>query len=339
MQFGTGLSRAQVEAVVIHELAHIQRRDSWTYAWQILIETLLFYHPLVRTISNQLRIERENCCDDWAIAQGCQPLELAVAIQQMEKRKREFALAFANSGNSAARINRLLKGGTMNKHWRLGWNPGMVLAVLLFVRRTAANSSCESWIASPPAVRACGSKRGLGRNGRADGVVFGRIQQGWSARYMRQFVQRQGGSFVALPSPGEEAKRDQNQFGAGEEAIRKATVIVVNDFDWSQAESMEFAQQVAEQVRQGKSNLVYSATEPLPSGHPLQELITKSASAPIRELKLAMSGRLAMGEQRSQMDFYGPMLQVRTKPESGCQTHWPHGIGKSILAGGADIQE
>jgi len=42
----TGLTPAQLEAILVHELAHIRRQDYLINAMQTLAETLLFYHPL-----------------------------------------------------------------------------------------------------------------------------------------------------------------------------------------------------------------------------------------------------------------------------------------------------
>jgi len=40
----TGLTEAQIEAVIAHELAHIRRLDCFVNLFQIATETLLFYH-------------------------------------------------------------------------------------------------------------------------------------------------------------------------------------------------------------------------------------------------------------------------------------------------------
>ncbi len=62
------MSPNMLEAVIAHELAHIQRWDLWINLLQRLVEALLFYHPAIWVISNQIRIEREHCCDDLAVA-------------------------------------------------------------------------------------------------------------------------------------------------------------------------------------------------------------------------------------------------------------------------------
>src|SRR5688572_14874653 len=54
-----GLSPAQLEAVLAHELAHVRRHDYAVNVLQTIVETLLFYHPAVWWVSRQIRIERE----------------------------------------------------------------------------------------------------------------------------------------------------------------------------------------------------------------------------------------------------------------------------------------
>jgi beta-lactamase regulating signal transducer with metallopeptidase domain len=57
-----------LEAVLAHELAHLRRWDLWANAFQRLVEALLFYHPAVWWVSRRMRIERELCCDELAVA-------------------------------------------------------------------------------------------------------------------------------------------------------------------------------------------------------------------------------------------------------------------------------
>ena len=58
----------QVEYILIHELAHIARRDYLVNVLQSLVEALLFYHPAVWWVSGVIRAEREHCCDDVVVA-------------------------------------------------------------------------------------------------------------------------------------------------------------------------------------------------------------------------------------------------------------------------------
>ena len=106
----TGLMPGQLEMILAHELAHIRRHDFLVNLLQAAVETLLFYHPAVWWISRQVRIERENCCDDLAIAVCGSPLQYARALTRLEELRAEtlpLALS-ANGGTLLGRIRRVV---------------------------------------------------------------------------------------------------------------------------------------------------------------------------------------------------------------------------------------
>jgi beta-lactamase regulating signal transducer with metallopeptidase domain len=105
----TGLSEAQLQSVIAHELAHIQRLDPFVNVFQISVETLLFYHPAVWWLSRRIRAEREHCCDDIAVSLCGNPVEYARALTLMEEWRSAPALAMAaNRGSLSERIFRVL---------------------------------------------------------------------------------------------------------------------------------------------------------------------------------------------------------------------------------------
>ena len=106
----TGLPPGQVEAILLHELAHIRRSDYLVNLAQTLMESLLFYHPAVWWVSATMRAEREKCCDDMVVAIQGDAGGYAAALVTLEERRwtgREPALA-ATGGNLMNRIRRLL---------------------------------------------------------------------------------------------------------------------------------------------------------------------------------------------------------------------------------------
>ena len=106
----TGLSPAQLEAVLAHELAHVLRYDYLINAFQIVVETLLFYHPAVWWISRCIREERELCCDDLVLRVCSDRVVYARALASLEElRAAAPRLAFAASGGPLLkRVRRLL---------------------------------------------------------------------------------------------------------------------------------------------------------------------------------------------------------------------------------------
>ena len=105
-----GLPAGQIEAILLHELAHIRRYDYLVNVLQRSVESLLFYHPAVWWISRVIRAERENCCDDVVVATSGNVQEYAVALATLEQNRwsgREPAVA-ATGGSLVKRIRRLL---------------------------------------------------------------------------------------------------------------------------------------------------------------------------------------------------------------------------------------
>jgi bla regulator protein BlaR1 len=61
------LSTAQLEAVLLHELAHIKRYDYIVNIILSAVEISLFFNPFTQLLSKSIRKERENSCDDWVL--------------------------------------------------------------------------------------------------------------------------------------------------------------------------------------------------------------------------------------------------------------------------------
>ena len=127
----TGLDEMQLQAMIAHELAHIKRCDYLINIVQTVVEILGFYHPAVWWMSRQIRVERENCCDDIAVALMDNRKEYAGALFTMETiRAKQFDLAVAaNGGHLSNRISRL--AGTPVKHHKTGWVPSIMTIVLI----------------------------------------------------------------------------------------------------------------------------------------------------------------------------------------------------------------
>lgn len=62
-----GWQAAELKALVLHEYAHIKRKDLLFIAIQNVVQLLFFYHPLVWLANRQISRYREKACDDFAI--------------------------------------------------------------------------------------------------------------------------------------------------------------------------------------------------------------------------------------------------------------------------------
>lgn len=80
------LSATQWDALALHELAHVRRRDYLWHLLQSLAAAIFFYQPGVRWLTDVLAREREACCDLEA-ASACGPLALADALAAAERHR------------------------------------------------------------------------------------------------------------------------------------------------------------------------------------------------------------------------------------------------------------
>ena len=109
VSYFTGVESKYIEAILLHELAHIKRYDYLVNSIQLIIETLGFFHPAVWWISNRMRKERENCCDDFAVEILGDKLIYAKSLVQLEEiRLNPSFMTAANGSNLSHRVSRLL---------------------------------------------------------------------------------------------------------------------------------------------------------------------------------------------------------------------------------------
>lgn len=126
-----GLPTRQLEMVLAHELAHVRRFDHLINLLQTVIETVLFYHPVVRWVSRRIRVERENACDDLAVAVTADRLayvEMLAALEKLRYQGPRLALAI-HDGQVLSRIRRLVEQGHPGR--QLGLTVPVLLAGLL----------------------------------------------------------------------------------------------------------------------------------------------------------------------------------------------------------------
>jgi murein DD-endopeptidase MepM/ murein hydrolase activator NlpD/beta-lactamase regulating signal transducer with metallopeptidase domain len=150
----TGLPVSHVEALILHELAHVRRHDYLLGLLQSLAEIVLFHHPAAWWVSHRIRLEREFCCDDQALAWLPEPLTHARALTALESLRAEFpapALS-AKGGPLMIRIRRIVNIPATERTWA----PALLgLSLLAFVSlglaRDARAAKLESaWL--PPAI-------------------------------------------------------------------------------------------------------------------------------------------------------------------------------------------
>ncbi len=108
------LSTEELEAILIHELAHIKRNDYLLNIIQTVVETILFFNPFAWLISAQIRREREYCCDDEVLSYTHYPIPYAKALANLES-YRTRSLTMAAAGNGGHLLNRIKRIVEMKK--------------------------------------------------------------------------------------------------------------------------------------------------------------------------------------------------------------------------------
>jgi hypothetical protein len=106
------LSDADLDRIVIHEWAHVQRRDDVAQPFQLLVRMVIGWHPAIWWLERQLELEREVACDEMAVAvtgstkgyAACLTTLAALRVEPL----RSLPLTAATSSGLSRRIVRIL---------------------------------------------------------------------------------------------------------------------------------------------------------------------------------------------------------------------------------------
>lgn len=110
------LSLEQVEAILIHELAHIKRHDYLINILQRVMEIILFFNPIIWLLSKEISAERENCCDDVVLEYTDNPKDYARALALIEEHRIDMnGLAMSISGSKQHTLLNRIKNITNMK--------------------------------------------------------------------------------------------------------------------------------------------------------------------------------------------------------------------------------
>ena len=79
------LAQPEMEHVLLHEAAHIARRDDWSNLLAKLLGAALALHPVAWWILRQIEREREIACDDWVVAKVGSARPYAESLARMSE--------------------------------------------------------------------------------------------------------------------------------------------------------------------------------------------------------------------------------------------------------------
>jgi beta-lactamase regulating signal transducer with metallopeptidase domain len=107
------LSPAELNTILLHELAHLHRWDDWTNLAQKVLRAVFFFHPAVLWVESRLSLEREMACDDLVLAQTSNPRAYAQCLVSLAEKnlilRRGMALAQSAVGRMRQTTQRVLQ--------------------------------------------------------------------------------------------------------------------------------------------------------------------------------------------------------------------------------------
>jgi beta-lactamase regulating signal transducer with metallopeptidase domain len=133
----THLSPQQVEAILVHELAHIRRKDYLINLGVTVIEGVFFFNPFARMLIGQLKKEMEHCCDDLVLQFCYEPHAYVSALLSLARQHRHGRLAVAAIGGGGNRLL-LQRARKILQQKRMDERPGARSLLLLFLTTTVA---------------------------------------------------------------------------------------------------------------------------------------------------------------------------------------------------------
>jgi TonB family protein len=133
----TGWSRERLRVVLLHEMAHIRRKDCLTQALGELTVCLYWFHPLAWLALRRLRAERERACDDLVLRAGTKASDYAAHLLALARSLQPAVLSHAAVSMAApgleTRLRTILDPSINHRTLRpaVGWMAGLVAACLV----------------------------------------------------------------------------------------------------------------------------------------------------------------------------------------------------------------
>jgi beta-lactamase regulating signal transducer with metallopeptidase domain len=144
------LDRNQRAALLLHELAHVRRRDHWVRLIELIVAALYWWHPVVWWARRELREAEEQCCDAWVVwASGGEGRAYAQALLEAVAfvSRTRCPLPAAASGighiyHLRRRLTMIMQANTPRSLSALGWI--VVLGIGLFLLPVAAQAQAPA---------------------------------------------------------------------------------------------------------------------------------------------------------------------------------------------------
>ncbi len=312
------LSAAELNSILIHELAHLRRRDDWTNLAQQVLKALLFFHPAVWWIEGKLALEREMACDDAVLAATANPRGYAqclISVAEKSFMRRGLALAQAavnRMRQTSLRVSQILD---VNRSSAVRvWKPALYSVAAFFVACLASLSHAPELVAFQDRAPEAVASASMPTATLAPATDFN--------SYAKQAIVTPASFRVG---PGDPRSNEARSYALTDQPARESTASAVPQTDRRQgaASSVARDRNPAAQRRYGKARhgsagerspegdspagtTLAAAIGPLNSEH-ARVLDTRFANAQIGD-HVAAPQTILVVMQSTQYDEAGPML-------------------------------
>jgi bla regulator protein BlaR1 len=139
----------QLEAIIKHELCHLKRNDFVHNIIQLCADILLFFHPGIRWMNNDIRHIREQCCDQMVLSNDTEALTYAKALTNIASYTSGLELKHSvhlgiNDGMLLNRVKILLHNKS-NQSSLMIFAPLLMMIVFVFMMLQPASEQSDSY--------------------------------------------------------------------------------------------------------------------------------------------------------------------------------------------------
>lgn len=160
------LPPAAIEAILLHELAHVSRRDYLVNLIISLIETVFFFNPAVLWVVMLIKEEREHCCDNLVLAQTDNKIEYIKALVSCQEYHLTANYAMPLNGHKnhlLSRVKRMLseRGQPLNRKERSLLSFAVVLAIAVVLIFSGKQNNAVGQVAHIPPDKTVKQAQGM----------------------------------------------------------------------------------------------------------------------------------------------------------------------------------
>ncbi len=147
------IPRNQLEAIIKHELCHLKRNDFIHNIIQLFADIVLFFHPGIRWMNNDIRHVREQCCDQLVLSQDTETITYAKALANIAAFTNDMSMKHSvhigiNDGLLLNRVKFLLQNKSSQSSLMV-FIPFIILIAFAFILLQPNNSLNENSALNP----------------------------------------------------------------------------------------------------------------------------------------------------------------------------------------------